>query len=143
MHAIGRSTPLAVYRAVLAIAIVVGSLAMWIGIPLFWIWVAGRLIDEYPSIYLLALAACPLTMIAWGWMLYRLHGLYLVLAAPPPDAPGTQRSAWLGSLSGERRPRRRQATLLDVSMIISVIIALTAMAVWFFAFAHNTGPLPD
>ena len=66
------------------------------------------------------------------------------LAFPPPaDAPGTQRSAWLGSLSAERRPRRRQASLLDVSMIVSVIIALTAMAVWFFAFAHNTGPLPE
>jgi hypothetical protein len=132
-----------VYRAVLAIAIVVGSLALWIGIPLFWIWAAGQLIDEYPSIYLLALAACPLTMIVWGWMLYRVHGLYLELAPLPPDAPGTQRSAWLGSLSGDRKPRRRQASLLDVSMIVSVIIALTAMAVWFFAFAHNTGPLPD
>ena len=143
MHAIGRSAPLAVYRAVLAIAIVVGSLAMWIGIPLFWIWVAGRLIDEYPSIYLLALAACPLTMIAWGWMLYRLHVVYSELIPPHRDAPGTQRSAWLGSLSDARRPRRREATLLDVSMIVSVIIALTAMAVWFFAFAHTTGPLPE
>jgi len=28
-------------------------------------------------------------------------------------------------------------------MIISVIIALMAMAVWFFVFAHNAGPLPE
>jgi hypothetical protein len=143
MHAIGRSAPLAVYRGALALAIVVGSLAMWIGIPLFWIWVAGRFIDEYPSIYLLALAACPLTMIGWGWMLYRLNAIYVDLLPRPDDAPGTQRSAWLGSLSDNRRPRRREATLLDVSMIVSVIIALTAMAIWFFAFAHNSGPLPD
>jgi hypothetical protein len=143
MHAIGRSAPLAVYRGALAVAIVVGSLAMWIGIPLFWIWVAGRLIDEYPSIYLLALAACPLTMIGWGWMLYRLNAIYVEIAPRPDETPGSQRSAWLGSLSDNRRPRRREATLLDVSMIVSVIIALAAMAVWFFAFAHNTGPLPD
>lgn len=123
--------------------IVVGSLIFWIGIPLFWIWVAGQLISEYPSIYLLALAACPLTMIAWGWVLYRVNAIYLELAPPPPDSPGVQRSAWLGSLSDNRKPKRRQATLLDVSMIVSVIIALTAMAVWFFAFAHNSGPLPD
>ena len=143
MHAIGRNTPLAVYRAVLAVAIVLGSLVFWIGIPLFWVWVAGRLTPEYPSIYLFALAACPLTMIGWGWVLYRLNAIYLHLTPPPPDAPGTQRSAWLGSLSAERKPRRRQATLLDVSMIISVIIALMAMAVWFFVFAHNFGPLPE
>ena len=143
MHAIGRSAPLAVYRAVLAVAIVVGSLALWLGIPLAWIWVMSQLIDEYPSIYLLSLAACPLTMILWGWMLYRLNRIYVELTPRAPDAPGLQRSAWLGSASGERRPRRRQASLLDVSMIVSVIIALSVMAVWFFAFAHNSGPLPE
>ena len=129
------------YRTALACVIVAGSLI--IGIPLLWIWVAGQLIDEYPSIYLLALAACPLTMIIWGWVLYRINGIYSELAPPHRDAPGVQRSTWLGSLSGDRKPKRRQATLLDVSMIVSVIIALTAMAVWFFVFAHNTGPLPD
>ena len=143
MHALGRSLPLAVYRTALALTIVVGSLITWIGIPLFWIWVAGQLIHEYPSIYLLALGACPVTMIVWGWVLYRLNVIYTELTARAADAPGTQRSAWLGSLSGDRTPRRRQATLLDVSMIVSVIIALTVMAVWFFVFAHNTGPLPD
>ena len=131
------------FRAALALVIVLGSLVFWIGIPLFWIWVAGQLIDDYPSIYLLALAACPLTMIVWGWILYRVNAIYLDLAPPPPDVPGAQRSAWLGSLSDNRKPKRRQPTLLDVSMIVSVIIALTAMAVWFFVFAHNTGPLPE
>jgi hypothetical protein len=131
------------YRTALACVIVVGSLLFWLGIPLFWIWVAGQLTAEYPSIYLLAAAACPLTMIGWGWILYRVNLIYVELAPPPPDAPGTQRSAWLGSLSDNRTPTRRQSTLLDVSMIVSVIIALTALAVWFFAFAHSAGPLPD
>jgi hypothetical protein len=132
-----------VYRAVLAAAIVVGSLAMWLGIPLFWIWLVSQLIDEYPSIYLFSLAACPLTMILWGWMLARLNRLYVHLTSRLPDAPGVQRSAWLGSLSGERRPRRHEATLLDVSMIVSVIIAVTVMAIWFFGFAHLWGPFPE
>jgi hypothetical protein len=74
---------------------------------------------------------------------YRVNLVYIELTPPPPDAPGVQRSAWLGSLSDNRKPKRRQPTLLDVSMIVSVIIALTAMMVWFFAFAHNTGPMPD
>lgn len=143
MHALGRSLPQAVFRAALAFVIVVGSLIFWMGIPLFWIWVAGQLTDEYPSIYLFAAAACPLTMIGWGWVLYRVNLLYLDLSPPPADAPGAQRSAWLGSLSDNRKPARREPTLLDVSMVVSVIIALTALAVWFFAFAHSVGPLPD
>jgi hypothetical protein len=132
-----------VYRAALAVLIVFGSVFMWLGIPAFWIWITGQLIHEYPSIYMAALAACPLTMIAWGWVLYRINAIYLELVPPPPDAPGAQRSAWLGSLSAERRPRRRQVTLLDVSMVISVIVAFSVMFVWFFVFAHNTGPLPE
>ena len=131
------------YRAVLAVAIVLGSLVFWIGIPLFWLWLAGRLTEEYPSIYLFAMAACPLTMIGWGWVLHRINAIYVHAAPPPPDAPGTQRSAWLGSLSDNRKVRRRAPSLLDISMIVSVIIALMAMAVWFFVFAHNAGPLPE
>ena len=142
MHVL-REFPLVVYRATLALTIVIGSLITWLGIPAFWIWLIAQLIDDYPSIYILALGACPLTMIGWGYLLYRVNARYLELSPPPADVPGIQRSAWLGSLSGERKPRRRQASLLDLSMIVSVIIALTVMAVWFFAFAHTYGPLPE
>ena len=92
MHALGRSLSHAVYRAALACVIVVGSLVFWIGIPLFWIWVAGQLTDEYPSIYLLAAAACPLTMIGWGWVLYRVN--WSGLSTWPSCAPSAPRSTW-------------------------------------------------
>jgi hypothetical protein len=143
MHALVKTAPIAVYRFALGSVIVLGSLGMWVGIPAFWIWVIGQLISEYPSIYMLASAACPLTMILAGWALYRVNRVYVEMFQLPADAPGTQRSAWLGSLSAERKPRRREPTLLDVSMVVSVMVALTAIVVWFFAFAHNIGPLPD
>lgn len=144
MHALGRDLPLGVYRAALAATIVLGSLALWIGIPALWIWFAGQLSSDYPSIYMVALAGCPLTMALWGWALHRIDCVYTELGAPPAEADdGEPRPAWLGSVSGERRPRRHRASLLELSMIVSVIIALTAMTVWFFAFAHTYGPLPD
>lgn len=143
MHGTLRQLPFAVYRNALAFTIVLGSLITWLGIPAFWIWLAGQFYYDYPSIYLVAAGGCPLTMIIWGWGLYRLNRRYMDLAPPPPDVPGVQRSAWLGSLSGDRKPARRQASLLDISMIVSVILAVTVMAVWFFAFAHTYGPLPD
>ena len=143
MHGTLRPFPVTVVRAALALTIVIGSLITWIGIPLLWIWIITQFSDDYPAIYMAALAGCPLTMIIWGWTLYRLNTIYIELAPPPEEAPGVQRSAWLTSMSGDRRPLRRAATLLDVSMIVSVIIALIAMAVWFFAFAHTSGPLPE
>jgi hypothetical protein len=127
-------------RAALAATIVVGSLFTWLGIPLFWIWVAAQFSEDHPLVYMIALAACPATMAAWGFMLYRLHATY-VLMGPPPEAPPERRSAWLKSLSAERR-RRTPASLIDVSMAASVVIAVVAMAIWFFGFAENYVPFP-
>ena len=95
------------YRAALACVIVVGSLIFWIGIPLFWIWVAGQLTDEYPSIYLLALAACPLTMIVWGWVLYRVNAIYVELTPPPAGRAG--RPAVRVARQPQRRPQAEAA----------------------------------
>jgi hypothetical protein len=127
-------------RAALALTIVAGSLVTWLGIPLFWIWVAAQFSTEHPLVYMVALAACPATMAAWGFMLYRLHAVY-VLMGPPPEGPPERRSAWLKSLSAERR-RRAPASLIDVSMAASVVIAIVAMAIWFFGFAENYVPFP-
>jgi hypothetical protein len=129
-----------VVRAALAVTIVVGSLFTWLGIPLFWIWVAAQLSDDYPLVYMVALAACPATMAAWGFMLYRLNAVYMLMG-PPREGPPQRRSAWLKSVSGERG-RRVPASLIDVSMAASVVIALAAMAVWFFGFAENYVPFP-
>jgi hypothetical protein len=128
-------------RGALGATIVVGSLVTWLGIPLFWIWVAAQFSDEHPLVYMIALAACPATMAAWGFMLYRLNATYVRLGPPEARTPPAARSAWLKSVSGERG-RRRPTSLIDVSMALSVIIAVVAMAVWFFAFAENYVPFP-
>jgi hypothetical protein len=54
-------------------------------------------------------------------------------AGRPPHAP------WHESLSGERGSQRRR-TVLDVVMIVSVVVAGSAFAVWFFLFAHPGMP---
>src|SRR5205085_10585843 len=47
------------------------------------------------------------------------------------------RPGWLRSMRAERTSRRG-STILDVVMIISVGLALLALAVWFFAFAGSS-----
>jgi len=124
-------------EALLVLLIFLGSLVLWLGIPAAWIWIASQLVADYPSIYAVALVACPSTMAGWGWVLYRIYAIYVdVHGAPPEERAHT---AWLKSLSGSTA-RRRPRSVLEISMTFSVITALLTMAIWFFFFAHNYGP---
>lgn len=121
----------------LGAALVLGSLMMWIGIPVGWLWLVSHLSTEYPNVWALAVFGCPLTMAAWTVVLARLNVAYLRATGAHPDQ---QHAAWLHSMSGERKPRRPDRTLLDVSMTVSVILAMLTIAIWFFFFAENYSP---
>jgi hypothetical protein len=124
-------------EALLVLLIFVGSLVLWLGIPAGWIWIASQLVEDYPSIYAVALVACPSTMAGWGWVLYRLYAIYVDLRGGVPEERA--HTAWLKSVSGERG-RRRPRTVLEISMTFSVIVAMLTIGIWFFFFAHNYGP---
>ena len=120
--------------AALAVAIVVGSAVLWIGIPLLGLWLAGRLTTTAEGFLFATLGGIPLAMVGFGWVLYRVNALYL--RSRGPDAHGERNhSAWLVSVSDERgRSRRDRAPrrLIDVAMTVSLTIALVAMVIWFF-----------
>jgi hypothetical protein len=54
---------------------------------------------------------------------------------------GPQRAAWLRSMRDERGPRRKQRSVLDTVMIVSVVLAVVVGGIWFLAFAGS--PLPS
>jgi hypothetical protein len=120
--------------AALAVAIVVGSAVLWIGIPVLGLWLAGRLTTTAEGFLFATLGGIPLAMVAFGWVLYRVNAAYL--RNREPDAGSERRhSAWNVSLSDERgRDRRARAPrrLIDVAMTVSLTIALVLMAIWFF-----------
>ncbi len=127
--------------AVLIVALMaLGSIVPWIGIPLFWVLVASRLsASSQPTLgpYVLILVAIPVSMFLLGRMLARLNGVYGSITGRAP----TMRVAlpWMRSMRGERSSPR-PATVLDVVMVSSVLVALLAIAVWFFAFAGSSLP---
>ena len=124
----------AAISATLALAIVVGSAALWIGIPLFGMWLAGRFTTTAEGFLFATLGGIPLAMVAFGWVLYRVNDLY-VRSHGPDEAGERPRSAWLVSLSDERgRSRRERAPrrLIDVAMTVSLSVALVVMVIWFF-----------
>lgn len=118
----------------------VGSLALWIAIPLGWVWVASLVSSSsQPSFgpYMLIIVGIPLSMIAMGKLLGVLNRLY-------GQVTGTQSNVrvarpWLKSMRGER-DNTRPLTVLDVVMVCSVSAAVVVFLVWFFLFAGSSLP---
>src|SRR3954447_18928937 len=62
--------------ALLGLMIALGSLLL-VAIPFGWLWLLSHLGQPYMAVYFLALAGCPVMMIAWGIGLVRLNRIYL------------------------------------------------------------------
>jgi hypothetical protein len=127
---------------VLVLLMAAGSVVMWIGLPLGLIWLASALTDSsQPSMgpYLLILIGLPLGMFAVGKLLGTLDRAHGRITGRIDDGP--QRAAWLQSMRDERGPRRKQRSVLDTVMIVSVVLAIVVGGIWFLAFAGS--PLPS
>src|SRR5262249_59873155 len=81
---IGRSASRTALEGLLILAIFLGSLAMWIGLPLGWLWLVTRVVKGNPEAYAAALFGCPVTMTLLGILLARLNGYYLRLTGGHP-----------------------------------------------------------
>jgi hypothetical protein len=104
--------------ALLGLAIVIGSLAL-VAIPIGWLWLLSQLGQPYMAVYFLALAGCPIMMVAWGLLLLRVNRLYARLS----DA---------GDQTGE---------MLEIGIALSIVLAVGILAAWLFLFPHGGGPV--
>jgi uncharacterized membrane protein len=99
--------------------IFLGSLAL-VGIPLGTLWLVSHVVTSSIDGYLVALLLCPAAVVLWGSALARME-------------------------SARRRMRNEraepQAAVLDLSITVAVLIALTALIIWY-VFAGATGPGP-
>jgi hypothetical protein len=116
-----------------------GSVLMWIGVPLGLIYLASKLADTpNPSMgpYLLVLIGLPIGMAVIAKGLGALNRAHIRVTGAETDA---YRPGWTRSMRGERKVERRNG-VLDRVMIISVALAGVAFAVWFFGFAGSSLP---
>jgi hypothetical protein len=124
----------------LIVLMVVGSLAMWIGAPLFWLWLGSQLQSgSQPMLgpYLLIIVGVVVSMIVLGKLLSRLDRLYARVTNT--EASVRVRLPWHRSMRGERtsgRPTR----VVDVVMVASVSSAVVLFAAWFFLLAGSSLP---
>jgi hypothetical protein len=132
--------PRRIVGAFLIALMAAGSILLWIGIPVGWLFLASRITDSsQPSMgpYVLVLVGIPATMIAMGKVLAVLDRTYGRVTGAAPQ--GRIQSPWHRSLRGDRRPERRRS-VLDVVMVASVALAVVCFAVWFFLFAGSSLP---
>jgi hypothetical protein len=118
----------------------IGSVVMWLGVPLGLVYVASKLAgSSNPSLgpYLLVLLGLPAGMALVGKGLGWLDRRHQALLGA--DDRGRYSAPWMRSLRGERTSTRR-AGVLDRVMIISVAVALLVFAIWFLAFAGSSLP---
>jgi hypothetical protein len=116
-----------------------GSVVMWIGVPLALVYAASKLADTpNPSMgpYLLIIVGPPVGMAVVGKALGALNRAHIRITGAQVDE---YRPGWTRSLRGERQVDRRGG-VLDRVMIVSVAIAAVAFAIWFFGFAGSSMP---
>lgn len=131
-----------VAKAGLIALMAVGSVTLWLGIPIGWLWIGSQVQADSQSPgfapYMLVLAGIVVSIAAMAKLLAMLNRTYKRVAGD--DAVVRVRMPWHRSMRGEddsRVPR----SVLDVVMVISVSAALAVFAVWFFFFAGS--PLPN
>jgi hypothetical protein len=126
--------------AVLVILMALGSVLLWLGVPLFWVWLASQIAESsQPSLglYLMVLAGIPATMVVVGKALGALNRTHAELTGRIPAR--REQTVWLKSMRGERQTNREHGVLGTV-MAISVSIALVLFGIWFFFFAGSSLP---
>ena len=125
--------------ALLVLVMAVGSILMWIGVPVFWLWLASRIADSsQPSIglYLLVLVGIAVSMTVIGKGLGIINHMHMGLTDSLPQK--REQTIWLRSMRGEREVRR-ETGVLGIVMAWSVSVALLCFGAWFFLFAEGGG----
>jgi hypothetical protein len=112
-----------------------GSLALWIAIPVGWLWVT-RHMQPLGARFLIVIVGCVSTMLGAGVFLYRLEAVYARMTgtAEPELAP----PGWLRSV-GDSGLRRRM-TLLEIFLVGSALVALVTLVVWWVFLADSPNP---
>ena len=124
----------------LILLMAVGSIAMWLVVPIGLVYLASQLQDSsQPSLgpYLVVIFGLPIGMVIIGKLLGSLDRYY-------HRVTGTERDVrvqlpWMKSMRAERgstRPFR----MLNVVMVVSVSLAALCFGIWFFFFAGSSIP---
>jgi hypothetical protein len=115
--------------AFLLVLMALGCLILWIGIPVGALYVTSRIATNNGQHLLLALPTTLLAMIGFASGLFWVNRLYLRVTG---DAVAVEED-W----EDDEDEGRFAHGPLEPLLVGSLVIAVIALFVWFFGFAHN------
>jgi hypothetical protein len=118
--------------AFLWLLMALGSLAMWVGVPAAWLWIAGKITSDQAQHIMLSVIGVPLAIIIWARGLFWLNRLYMRVTMP-------RLMRELEEAPEDEEPRVIRGPL-EPLLVGSLVVALVVMAVWFFFFAERPPP---
>ena len=127
--------------AVVVAMMILGAFSMWTLIPFGWIWIGSMVSHtQQPSggPYMIVFAGIVISICLMAWFLSRLNRVYVRITGST-KLPQRYLPAWKKSLSDERGSPYGPS-VLEAVILISVLLAFVAMAIWFFIAAGS--PLP-
>jgi hypothetical protein len=105
--------------AFLLVLLVVGSLVLWIGVPVATLWALAQATDSATHHFVLGLIAVPLAMAMFAPLLFWVNALYLRVT-------GAYRVT-----EDEEGPRQRLRGPLEPIFLVCFIVALVALIAFF------------
>jgi hypothetical protein len=123
------------------IVMLVAALALWTAIPLGWIWIGSKVSEtQFPAEGPYAVVAIGIlfTTLADAWMIGKLNDVYVWITGTNRLAP--MRPSWLKSMRDTAAPMGT-TTVVEATMMGSVILALIVFTGWFFLLAGS--PIPN
>jgi hypothetical protein len=138
--------PISSGRDIAALALiavmVVGSLTLWLAVPLGWLWVASRMnqsLDPSFGSYAAVAVGIPATMLVLFTLLRRVDSAHQALTGGISEAKPVP-PPWRRSMRDERN-MHAPTSALDIILVATAIAAALVMLVWFVFLAGS--PLPQ
>ncbi len=119
----------------LVVLMFLGSIGMWLGAPVLWLWLAGRnsaVSQTAMGSLVLVLIGIPVTMILIGKLLTRVDARYTERFGRGEAI--NDRARWLHGVRGDGE----EPTMLDKIMVISVGLALLLVGLWYLLYSGGS-----
>ena len=124
-HASGRQR---LAGAFVLVVLGLACLGFWIGVPIGGLWALSKATDSFVTHFVVGLIGVPLAMALFSPVLFWLNLLYLrVSGAIARLEQDELESGWQRRLRGPLEPM----------LLVSFLVALSALLVWFFFVAEN------
>jgi hypothetical protein len=131
----------ALVASLVFVAMLFAALSLWTAIPLGWIWIGSKVSetqfpDEGP--YAVVAVGIILTILFDAWLIGVLNDVYVRITGTNRLSP--MRPGWLKSMRDSTAPIG-STTIVEATMMGSVILAVIVFLGWFFLLAGS--PIPN